>query len=133
MEFDETAVSNILKAIGAAIALITPSLIRRALPRILSRNMVRPAVVGAVACAATIDGSGNRVDPRPRNFTRQADGSFTSNRTGETLRGGALQNAQRTYDSDQDLMRRLDNSKYAKFAKFAKGSGALGSVISIGY
>ena len=133
MEFDETAVSNILKAIGAAIALITPSLIRRALPRILSRNMVRPAVVGAVAGAAAIDGSGNRVDPRPRNFTRQADGSFTSNRTGETLRGGALQNAQRTYDSDQDLMRRLDNSKYAKFAKFAKGAGALGSVISIGY
>lgn len=135
MEFDEKAVGNILTAIGAAIALVAPSIIKRALPRLLSRTMgiASAATVGAVAGAAAIDANGNRVDPKPRNFTRQADGSFISNTTGKVLTGGAAQNAQRTYDSDQDLMKRLDNSKYARFAKFAKGAGALGSVISIGY
>lgn len=136
MEFDEKAVSNILAAIGAAIALVTPMVIRKALPKFLSRGLASSAVVGSVAAAAALDKDGKRVSPKPRNFTQKgthADGSprlFDSKGKEMAPNTSQYKASKLAYDQDQDLMSRLRKSKYRKLTKL---SGIIGSVVGMGY
>ena len=137
MEFDNTAVGNILTAIGSAIALITPMLIRRALPNILAGTIVGAGAGSAAALA--IDKDGKEVDRKPRNFThkgyhKNGDPRLFNSKGKELMPNNSnYKSSKLAFDSDQDLMKRLQNSPYKKFAKVAKRGGILGSIISIPY
>ena len=136
MEFDEKAVGNILGAIGAAIALVAPMVIRKALPKFLSKAIAGAAVLGAVGGAVALDKDGKKVDAKPRKFTQKGyhpDGSprlFNSAGKEMLPHTSQYKSSKLAFDQDQDLMSRLRKSKYKKLAKL---SGVLGSVISMGF
>lgn len=135
-EFDDDAVSNILTAIGGAIALVAPMVIRKALPKLFSRYLASAAVVGAAAGAVALDKDGNKVSAKPRNFTQKgthADGSprlFNSKGKEMAPNTSQYKASRLAYDQDKDLMSRLRKSKYRRLARL---SGVLGSVISMGF
>jgi hypothetical protein len=132
LELTNTNLSAIMGALGGAIVLALPSLIRKGLLPALSRAIGMGAA-GAAGGAAAAAGSRSAAAPtiKPRNFTyNPIDNSYTSNISGKKLTGNAAKTAEATRLADEKLLAEAAK-RYPGFAKLLKGGSIIGGLISL--